>query len=70
MRRDETFKFRMCEEERRILAALARRLERSQSDTVRFLIHREAERIIETPVAVVSLGGDTATGASAPDSSF
>ena len=42
MPRYERFTFACDAEERRILVALARRLERSQSDAVRWLIRRAA----------------------------
>lgn len=43
--RDKHFLFRLNSEERCILAALARRLERSQSDTVRWLIRNAAAEL-------------------------
>ncbi len=51
MRREERFNFRLDEEDRRQLAAVARWLERKESDAVRWLIrqaYRELEAGIET----------------------
>ena len=42
MPKTERFTFKLDEEERRLLALLARRLQRTQSDTLRRLIRRAA----------------------------
>ena len=46
MRRRDTFTFKVSDDERRMIAALSHRLERSQSDAVRLLI-REAVKGLE-----------------------
>jgi len=43
-KRPDAFKFRLCDDERKMLLIIAARLERSQSDAVRVLIRREAAR--------------------------
>ncbi len=48
--REDTFTLRVSANERRILAALAQRLERSQSDAVRFLLRQEAKRLDLLPI--------------------
>jgi hypothetical protein len=46
MSRVNAFTFRINAEERRLLAALANRLQRSQSDTVRLLIREAAKELV------------------------
>lgn len=48
--RQDTFTLRMDDDERRMLAAVARHLERSQSDAVRLLIRQAARGLL--PVLV------------------
>jgi hypothetical protein len=45
MSRVDTFTFRVNTDERRILAALADKLQRSQSDAVRWLIRKSAREL-------------------------
>ena len=45
MYRHKTFKFRINEEEGQILASLAKKLQRNQSDAVRFIIRIVDERL-------------------------
>ncbi len=52
MARADTFSFRLSEEDRRRLARIARRLERSQSDAIRWLI-RHAAREMEAGMELV-----------------
>lgn len=56
MPRYERFTFACDAEERRILAALARRLERSQSDALRLLIRSAAQELgtDSTPIPATS----------------
>jgi hypothetical protein len=42
MRRLDTFTFKCSDEERRMIAALAKRLDRSQSDAVRVVLRKAA----------------------------
>lgn len=48
MARIDTFTIRVNQDERRMIAALSRRLERSQSDAMRLLL-REAVKGLEVP---------------------
>ena len=52
MARADTFSFRRGEEDRRRLEQIARRLERSQSDAIRWLI-RHAAREMEAGMELV-----------------
>ena len=45
MARMDTFTFRVDEEEKRLLAALASRLQRNQSDTMRLLLRESAQAL-------------------------
>ena len=42
MRRVDTFTFKCSDDERRMIAALARRLDRTQSDAIRVVLRRAA----------------------------
>lgn len=46
MKRETYFAFRINHDERRLLTALAERLQRSQSDTVRLIIREAARELI------------------------
>jgi hypothetical protein len=50
MRRADTFTLRVSERERQVLEALAQRLERTQSDAMRFLLRQEAKRLDLWPI--------------------
>lgn len=45
MNRNERFTFLVTREERQLIAALANRLQRSQSDAVRFLVRGAAQEL-------------------------
>jgi uncharacterized protein (DUF1778 family) len=63
MARIDTFTLRVNRDERRMLAAVAERLQRTQSDAVRLLIREAARELIakQQPVTAVSgQGGDNA----------
>jgi len=45
MSRDVTFVFRADKQERELIALVAQRLERSESDTMRLLVRRVAEQL-------------------------
>ncbi len=45
MRREERFAFRTDEKERRLIALVADRLERSESDTIRLIVRQVAEQL-------------------------
>lgn len=45
MARDERFNFICSEEERQLIAAVAKKLERSQSDTIRLLVKGAAAEL-------------------------
>lgn len=47
MRRADTFAFRLDPEDRRLLEQIARRLERSQGDTLRWLIRQAARELMQ-----------------------
>jgi hypothetical protein len=48
-RRPYVLGFRANDQERQQIAAMAQRLERSESDTIRLVLRREAERMGVTP---------------------
>ena len=59
MARLETFTFRVDDEERKMITRLSKRLQRSQSDSVRLLI-REAYQQLDTAVATqFQCGGES-----------
>ena len=62
MRRSDTFTFKCSAEERRMIDALARKLERSQSDTVRVVLRKAA---LEAGAWVVRSETEHACGRSA-----
>ncbi len=49
MPRQDTFTFRVNADERQLIAALADRLQRSQSDAVRLLIREAAHELLDKP---------------------
>jgi uncharacterized protein (DUF1778 family) len=49
MPRRDTFTFRVNVDERQLIAALADRLQRSQSDAVRWLIREAAHELLDKP---------------------
>lgn len=61
------FSVRLNTRDARQLHHIARAHQRKRGDVMRLLIRREAARLNQTPVAIESLVGDIATGASAPD---
>ncbi len=54
MNRVETFAFRVSNGERRAIADLASRLQRSQSDAVRFVVVEAAKQLTQAERALVS----------------
>ena len=56
MSRADTFSFRLSDEDRRRLERIARRLERSQSDAIRWLI-RHADREISAGLELEQVEG-------------
>ena len=50
MRRADTFTLRVSERERQVLEALSQRLERTQSDAMRFLLRQEAKKLDLWPI--------------------
>jgi len=54
MNRIETFAFRVSNGERRAIADLAQRLQRSQSDAVRFVVVEAAKQLAKAERAPVS----------------
>ena len=49
MNRWDTFTFRVSQDERRLIAALAEKLQRTQSDAVRFVVINAARQLAEAP---------------------
>jgi hypothetical protein len=49
MNRLDTFKLRVNETERKLITVVAQRLERNESDTVRFLLREKARELGVTP---------------------
>ena len=49
MLRTTTFQLRVTDEERRVFTAVAQRLERTESDTIRLLVRNVAEQLGVTP---------------------
>jgi len=49
MLRTTTFQLRVTDEERRVFTAVAQRLERTESDTIRLLVSNVAEQLGVTP---------------------
>ena len=59
MPRKDVFALRVSDDERRLLAAVAKRLQRSQSDAVRLLIRTAADELVRS-----GTGADTVQEAS------
>ena len=65
MSRLDTFVFRVNDDERRMIAVLADRLQRSQGDAVRFVIRQAAQVLVSeaapsTPVTSMPQGSEVA----------